>query len=232
MATDDPSLLSPLPLSPPVEMVLAWERIIPELSETVRERLITRAQASLQTGAAIAREPRRTPQGRRRLLFAAAAGVVLMASVAAAFQMMKRSLPAPSANQRLQRQGLRKPIVPRAAETGLDPAATPASHAPGAGASAHLPSTSDSALEELRLLERARKADARGDYASVLALADQHERSYPNGRLTEEREVLRVKALVALGRGKEARQVAAQLRQRFPHSVLLPRIQEMLASLR
>jgi hypothetical protein len=80
-------------------------------------------------------------------------------------------------------------------------------------------------------LTRARQSDTRGDYIDVLAVVAEHEHSYPAGRLSEEREVLRVKALVGLGRGDEARHAAAKFRRQFPRSVLLQTIDEMLASL-
>ena len=85
--------------------------------------------------------------------------------------------------------------------------------------------------EGIDLLIRARQSDALGDYAAVLAIVAEHERRHPAGRLSEEREVLRVKALVGLGRGGEARHAAASFRRQFPRSVLLQTIDEMLASM-
>jgi hypothetical protein len=95
-----------------------------------------------------------------------------------------------------------------------------------------LPGREGRGIEELQLLDRARQADARGEYAAVLAIATAHERRFPGGRLAEEREVLRVKALVGLGRSNEAGEVAVRFRRHFPRSVLLPKIDDMLASLR
>jgi hypothetical protein len=89
---------------------------------------------------------------------------------------------------------------------------------------------SQARLEELRLLVRARKADARGEYLSVLSVLAEHERGFPSGRLSEEREVLRVKAMVGLGRTGEARQVGANFRRQFPQSVLLHKVDEMLSA--
>jgi hypothetical protein len=88
----------------------------------------------------------------------------------------------------------------------------------------------ESGPDEVQLLVRARQANARGDYNAVLVLVDEHERTYPAGRLTEEREVLRVKALVALGRLDQARRAGAKFHRRFPRSVLLRKVDEMLAS--
>ena len=84
------------------------------------------------------------------------------------------------------------------------------------------------ALDELALLARARQADARGEHAKVLSLVAEHAQKYPGGRLSEEREVLRVKALVGLGRAEQARQAAARFRRQFPRSVLLHKVDEMV----
>jgi hypothetical protein len=70
----------------------------------------------------------------------------------------------------------------------------------------------------------------RGDYPEVLAIVAEHERSHPGGRLSEEREVLRVRALVGLGRRSEARRAAAGFHRQFPQSVLLPKVDEILTS--
>jgi outer membrane protein assembly factor BamD (BamD/ComL family) len=91
-------------------------------------------------------------------------------------------------------------------------------------------SRQESNPEEIQLLSRARQADSRRDYAEVLSVLSEHERNFPGGRLSEEREVLRVKALVGLGRTEQARRTAARFRRQFPKSVLLHKVDEMLAS--
>ena len=83
---------------------------------------------------------------------------------------------------------------------------------------------------ELELLERARHSDARGDYVDALATIAAHQRLHPTGRLREEREALRLHALIGLGRAAEARQAAQEFIRDFPHSVLLSSLREMLAS--
>jgi hypothetical protein len=80
---------------------------------------------------------------------------------------------------------------------------------------------------ELRLLRKARVAVARGDFATALSPLAEHARRFKNGRLAEEREALRVKALAGLGRTEEARRAAAAFRARFPRSVLRPAVSEM-----
>ena len=79
-------------------------------------------------------------------------------------------------------------------------------------------------------MREARAAVARGDFAAALSPIAEHTRRFKNGRLVEEREALRVKALGGLGRTAEARHAAAAFRARFPRSVLLPAVSQMPAS--
>jgi hypothetical protein len=80
------------------------------------------------------------------------------------------------------------------------------------------------------VLQPARQAVARNDFGAALAAISEHQRRFAAGRLTEEREALRVKTLLGLGRVAEARAVGATFRERFPRSVLLGRIDEMLGN--
>lgn len=217
------------PLSPAVQGLLAHERDVVPQPEIVTARALARARESLHEQQTLSFAPRRAPKPMFRLAFAAAAGLVLMAGAAAAYQMLRSSHRAPQ--EALPR------LVPKA-HTVATPAWEPPPPPPAAESVPVIaPPKSSGAVrgasqEELRFLVRARQADARGDYAKVLSLLAQHQRGYPVGRLAEEREVLRVKALVALGRKGKARQVAADFRQHFPRSVLLPKVDEMLASSR
>jgi outer membrane protein assembly factor BamD (BamD/ComL family) len=81
-------------------------------------------------------------------------------------------------------------------------------------------SAADAYALELRILERARAAVAAGDFSAALRAIANHQRRFPAGRLQEEREALRVKALSGLGRSDEARRAAERFRERFPRSVL------------
>jgi hypothetical protein len=75
---------------------------------------------------------------------------------------------------------------------------------------------------ERTLLDVARGALEREDGAAVLRATEQHQRTYPNGVLAQEREAMAVRALVMLGRGEEARARVARFRASFRDSVLLP----------
>jgi hypothetical protein len=85
-------------------------------------------------------------------------------------------------------------------------------------------------VTEVEVLRPAQQAIARDDFASAFAAIAVHQRQFPAGQLAEEREALRVKALLGLGRVAEAKRAGAVFRDRFPHSALLERIDEMLES--
>jgi len=68
------------------------------------------------------------------------------------------------------------------------------------------------------------------DFNTALSAIAEHQRLFPSGRLAEEREALRVKALLGLGRTAEAQRAGATFRSRFPKSALLGRIEEMLGN--
>jgi hypothetical protein len=81
----------------------------------------------------------------------------------------------------------------------------------------------DSYVAELDLLRRAHTACEARDFATALRFLAEHGRRFPNGRLSEEREALRVRALTSSGNGEAARLAAKAFALRFPHSVLLSR---------
>jgi outer membrane protein assembly factor BamD (BamD/ComL family) len=75
----------------------------------------------------------------------------------------------------------------------------------------------------VKLLERAQDAlKTRPDEA--LALCNEHAKSYPNGMLAQEREVIAIEALVKMGRTAEAKSRADRFRARFPGSSHMRRI--------
>jgi hypothetical protein len=225
------------PPAPWVESLLVHERVPPASPDLVRARLLARAAAAPRDPSAVP-SVRADPGRVRRRFLAAAAGITLVAGVAAAFQMMR---PASKLVPSSHPSGP-PPRASRPADTDDAPAiAAPqesvaaAERAPGPR---RRPSTAaqrdrgiDLGVGEIGFLDRAREADRRGSYTDVLAILDEHQRVHPAGRLSEEREVLRVKALAGLARSGEARRVAARFRQRYPRSVLLPKIDEILASL-
>jgi hypothetical protein len=91
------------------------------------------------------------------------------------------------------------------------------------------PSSATSALNAERvLLDRGRTALARGDAAACLGLLEEHRTRYPHGALTEEREALAIRTLVALGRVGEARARGRQFKATYPTSLMLPAVEAAL----
>ena len=84
------------PLSPTLQALLAYERDVVPQPEIMSARAFARARESLHEQALTTFASRRSPTSLRRLVFAAAAGFVLMAGAAAAYQML-RPQPAPQA---------------------------------------------------------------------------------------------------------------------------------------
>jgi TolA-binding protein len=83
----------------------------------------------------------------------------------------------------------------------------------------------ESYTAELELLQRAQSQYASHDFSDALVLIAEHARRFPNGRLAEEREALRVRSLAGDGRSDETRRAFAAFAKRFPRSALLPRLQ-------
>lgn len=111
------------------------------------------------------------------------------------------------------------PPQPSVQPPHLLPPATPSRALGSNDASARLPSASQLA-QERALLDLARRAASRGEPAAALTLAEQHGASFPRGQLSEEREALAIRALLALGQRDRARARADAFRSRFPSSFL------------
>ena len=228
-------------LSPETQTLLAEERAIPAHDEAVRARVMSRAEEAVSLGPPVPHPLAAPPAGVSKGLLATVAGVALVGGIATVVYLTTSSAPpTPAVTVALPSAA---PVVASAPTTGTTEPVNraepppvsdtqPATRAPeeptAAGPRPSASSRQDRGSEELQLLSRARKADARGDFSEVLALASEHERTFPAGRLAEEREVLRVRALVGLGRMDQARRAAARFHRQFPRSVLLHKVDEMV----
>jgi len=99
--------------------------------------------------------------------------------------------------------------------------------APSTPAASAEPATSLAA--ERRLLDEARHALSRGEFASGLAPLEAHGKRFPKGVLTEEREALAVRLLAALGNQAAALARAASFHRRFPQSMFTPAVDNAVA---
>ena len=221
------------PLPPEAEALLAREREIAPLPPSVRERVMVRARASLRSGAVAApmQAPMQAPMIARaptRSRWAITAGVLCVASAAmgaAAYEIRVHWPTAPLVAPP-------PPAPPKVFAPAATPAAAPPVAEPSPPETEHLAPAPRAAkqpvsIDELRLLRQARAAVAAQDFGGALPPLVEHARRFRDGRLAEEREALRVKALAGLGHTDEARRAAGQFEARFPRSVLLPAVKHM-----
>ncbi len=210
---------------PELDALLATGKEIPQVPEIVRARALSRAQKSLAN--AVVATPT-THSGRRRALaLAFAASTVLLVGVAGAVVAMRTFAPQPSppAQPASPRVSTPAAVIPPPAapapSAALAVEPTPAKRAARATRPAL---AAESYAAELELLQRAQAAYAGRSFTDALTVVAEHRRRFPNGRLAEEREALRVRALSGAGRTHEARAAATAFAERFPRSVLLPRL--------
>ena len=224
----------PEPLPPTIEALLAGERPLEPVPDLVRRRILTRARAvtsAAPSAVSFGGTQEASARSTSGLLRWAFAGVAMFAGAAGSWAAMRarRDAAPPAVGPVLAAARSVSPPSARlvvAPDEGLRP--EPVAEAPALRrAVTVLPRPArerDPYALELRVLEPARAAVARGQFSSALSAIALHERRFPAGALAEEREALRVQALSGLGRNVEASRVAAAFRARFPGSVLLARM--------
>ncbi|HEX3902754.1 MAG TPA: hypothetical protein VH853_07875 [Polyangia bacterium] len=220
-------------LPPEARGLLDRERDIPAQPAAVRARALVRARAALVAGIASRPAPVASEASPLRRWRVAVAALVCLASAAAAAAVYESHrhealVAGPVASSVAVAPPPASP-APTSRSAASSVADLPAPPAPVRASGPSL-AKADAIQEELRLLQQARAAVARGDFAAALPPLAEHGRRFKDGRLAEEREALRVKALAGLGRTGEARRAAAAFEARFPRSVLLPAVSRMPAS--
>ncbi|MCL2447895.1 MAG: hypothetical protein FWD17_02995 [Polyangiaceae bacterium] len=107
-----------------------------------------------------------------------------------------------------------------------DPPSTPRSIAPP-----KLEGPARSLPDEHTLLDRARKDLLSGEPEAALDEVERHARRFPHGMLSEERDALRVEALVAAKRYARARAAGGRFRTAYPGSMLGPAVDDALQAI-
>jgi len=226
-------------LPPELESLLATERVlIPEPRE-VRERALDRARAALE-GPVFRAEPgfaRPLRSWRGPLLAAAVVSLGSMfalaflagyfvreqrgadATSASAFPTTVIVLPTASVEPEGPEELAKETTLPPVPD--VQPALAP-----------RAVTEIESYALELAVLQPAQRALGGRDFGAALRAVTEHQRRFPAGKLTEEREALRIKALLGLGRKSDALRAGAAFRKRFPESALLSRIDSMLGTAR
>jgi len=211
-------------------------KVLDRVSDVARARIRARARATVAAASRSAL-PAGTSQQTSRSRLALAAGVAFVlgaTGTAAAFlghgATVPRSAPTapktpvprtpPGASNTVADDGRATPSIDN---EPVVKTATARRHRHGSRGS-------DPRTAELALIQQAQSAYAGGNLPNALELLAEHGRRFPNGRLAEEREALRVRSLAGCGRLADARRALEAFADRYPHSVLLPHLRQTLGS--
>lgn len=127
-----------------------------------------------------------------------------------------------------------EPLEPGAAPSPNAPAqdeSLPAEHAIERGSDASLRHERNTALaEEVQRMQAIRRELRAGRTAEAMRLLDQYRTDYPTGVLADEALVLRVEALIHVGRNEEARLLARRFLAERPRSPYSARVSTLLSS--
>jgi hypothetical protein len=214
-----------------LEEMVERGRTVRPLPDVVRARSLARARATMAAAESSATAMLWAPAARGRAMrIAVAASLTLLLGAAGAVAALRVGTldlfrPAPPSSPR--------PVTP--ARVVPVKSAPPSRVAPEPAAavkarSGRTATAQESYAAELWLLHRAQVTYAGQDFSAALMLVAEHARRFPNGRLAEEREALRVRSLAGAGRTQDARRATAAFAARFPRSVLVPRLQDTAAS--
>jgi hypothetical protein len=226
------------PLPPPavdLAPLFEHEREIPPVPPVVRARVLARARAAQVAGvkpAPLASAP--ALRGR----WAVAAALLCLVSTAATAAVIefrgRLTKVADRTSVSSTAELAPRPIPRRASRVARAPVLpTPVTPPPVSSTKGPEPrhlSAAEAVRDELRLLKQARAAVSHGEYAAAFRFVTEHARRFKGGRLTEEREALRVLSLAGLGRTDDAERAAATFRVRFPRSVLLEAVSQAPAA--
>jgi hypothetical protein len=143
--------------------------------------------------------------------------------------------PAPAVSPAPEVSRAIEPWTPATASVGPTPRPAPAQLSPGAPKPALEATTpleaADQLAEEVRWVDAARAAVAAGQGAEALRLLDGYDQRYRSRGFAPESLYLRMRALVSLGRGEEARAVASRLARSYPATPQAARARELLNDL-
>ncbi len=217
-------------LDPELEAIMERGRIARPAPDVVRARLLARARAAVATAEVSPPLPATAipPSMYGRRIALAAAVTLALATAGAAAALHARATRAPELGPPVRRSpdapAVRVSMPPLPTD---EPPSAPVSSSSSRPARPHRSvSPQESYAAELQLLQGAQSQYTRRDFQDALVLLAEHAHRFPNGRLAEEREALRVKSLAGAGRGDETRRALAAFARHFPHSALLPRLRE------
>jgi hypothetical protein len=206
--------LPPLDLALDMESLFAAERILIPYRNEVRARAFSR----VTRGTHLPRASFAARSSRRRQLLVAAGLLLALTSAAVAALEIRRWLERPFGLGLVGEDA--RPTSTR--QSGVVTSSTEASPSPSSAKAMR----AEEYRRELEILEPARRAFARGDFAAVIRAADEHRRTFPLGGLAEERDAMRARALFRQGHSADARLAAIAFRRKFPNSAVLGEIEQ------
>jgi hypothetical protein len=139
--------------------------------------------------------------------------------------------PAPSGERATASAPIEPWVTPASPEPRPSAAAAPTPAAVVVAPSASSHRAVSKLADERQLILVARAGLARGRPKEALAALDEHARRFAAGELAEEREGLRVEALVASGSYEDAKAVAERFDAKFPDSMLRGSVRHALQSI-
>ena len=217
---------------PPIEAIMQQAQRVRPMPDIVRARLLSRARAAIAAPIEDSVAPPLwvVPSRWRRVRFAMAAAAVLMIVAAGATAALheratRRHESASRVEETPSALIVSAAMLDTPPEPEPEPAVTPL-RLPRLLRGGRALSPKESYAAELRLLQRAQSDYAIHDYFDTLVLVGEHARRFPKGRLAEEREGLRIRSLVSAGRPEDASRALSAFAKHFPHSALLPRLQQ------
>ena len=212
-------------MDPELKILLEHGRAIPPLPDIVRARSLSRARATLVASAKAAKVLIQPP-GKHRLAIAMAASIAfVLGAVAVAAVQWGRTPIRPNIESATSHQ-LKQPAY--GSDSQIPTLLPPVNPIPITTTqpiqAGRIATIQESYAAETNLLARAQVAYTSQKFAIALTLVAEHGRKFPNGRLAEEREALRVRTLSYAGRTEDSRLAAISFARRFPRSVLLPQL--------
>ena len=212
-----------------VRELIEQAKVLRPVPQAARARVLKRAQSSALAGATlrVSKQPAPVSNWPRAWLVGAASATLFVGAAAFALHGSQKTISMPASAS-----VARAPVAP---SSPFEPTASSSASSQPSGLELRAPSTAQSSAapgvarpaesyaRELELLHRAHAAYGTRDFANALRLLAEHGRRFPKGRLAEEREALRVRALNSSGQSESARHAAHAFAARFPHSVLLSR---------
>ncbi|HEY1691103.1 MAG TPA: hypothetical protein VGG39_03025 [Polyangiaceae bacterium] len=223
------------PFDPEISVLLHLERDRPGPGAETRNRVLARVETSIAAHPPSGPAPRMRPaasMGRMMLRPVLAFGLLAVAAawVGRPSPSVEPSPPsAESPRPAKERAVVVPPVASPAAAVEASAEPRPAL-APG-GTRPRLETHASTLAEERAILDRARAHLLSGEPAGALAAVDEHARLFRHGLLSEERDALRVEALVAARRFEPARAAAARFHAAYPRSMLAPAVDDAVQAI-